>query len=122
MQSLNIQRLSGGTFFKLLLFGSVFTHVLLVLFVMMGALFGMFSPTEGEIPMPIWKSELFLLAYLFLGILFMPIWAGIFWIGLYPGIWLYSKFKPMVLLFNPVKEIPNDTQPMPPQDVHTSRP
>jgi hypothetical protein len=103
MENINTQRIGGGTFFKLLLAGTVLTHILLVLIVMFGTLLGIFTPTEIDMPMPVWKSELFLLAYLFFGLFFMPLWAGIFWLSIYPGIWLYSKFKPMVLFYESVK-------------------
>jgi len=105
MGNINTQRIAGGTFFKLLLTGSVLTHVLLVLIVMLGTLLGIFTPTQIDMPMPVWKSELFLLGYLFLGLILMPLWAGIFWLSIYPGIWLYSRFKPMVLFYEPVGKI-----------------
>jgi hypothetical protein len=109
MENINTQRIGGGTFFKLLLVGAVFSHILLVLIVMLGTLLGIFTPTEAYMPMPVWKSELFLLGYLVLSLIFMPLWAGIFWLGLYPGIWLYSKFKPMVLFYKSVKNIDTNT-------------
>ena len=109
MESVNVERIGGGTLFKLLLVGATFTHIILVLAVMLGTLLGIFSPTEANIPMPVWKSELFLLGYLVFGLLFMPFWAGIFWLGLYPGIWLYSKFKSMVLYYKSLKNTDEST-------------
>lgn len=64
MENINTQRIGGGTFFKLLLVGAVFTHILFVLIVMFGMLLGIFTPTEADMPMPVWTSELFLLGYL----------------------------------------------------------
>ena len=93
------KRISGGTFFKLLLIGSVVTHIVLVLTVMVGVLIGWFEPTHGDEPMSKLDAELFLAAYLIIGASLTPIWAGIFWIGLYPGIWLYSKLKPMEIYY-----------------------
>ena len=93
------KRISGGTFFKLLLIGSVVTHIVLVLTVMVGVLIGWFEPTRGDEPMSKLDAELFLAAYLIIGASLTPIWAGIFWIGLYPGIWLYSKLKPMEIYY-----------------------
>ena len=102
MNEIHSQRIGAGTFFKMLLVGGVFTHILLVVVVMIGVLLGLFTPTEADIPMPVWKSELFLLGYLVVGIVFVPFWAGLLWLSIYPGIWLYSKFKPMTLFYKPV--------------------
>ena len=102
MNEISSQRIGAGTFFKLLLVGGIFTHILLVVVVMIGVLLGLFTPTEADIPMPVWKSERFLLGYLVVGMIFIPFWAGMFWLSSYPGIWLYSKFKPMTLVYKPV--------------------
>lgn len=99
MQKILSKRISGGTFFKLLLIGSVITHIVLVLVVMVGVLFGWLEPTRGDEPMSKLDSELFLAAYLIIGVVLTPIWAGIFWLGLYPGIWLYSKLKPIEIYY-----------------------
>ena len=89
------KRIRGGTFFKLLLIGSVVTHILATLLVMISVALGLFEPTQAGEPIPILKSELFLLIYLVVGAIFaVPIWAGIFWLSLYPGIWVYSIFRP----------------------------
>ena len=109
MNKISSQRIGAGTFYKLLLVGGIFTHILLVLVVMIGTSLGLFTPTEAEIPMPVWKSELFLLGYLVVGIIFVPFWAGIFWLGIYPGIWSYSKFKPMTLFYKSVKNNETNT-------------
>ncbi len=103
MNKISSQRIGAGTFFKLLLVGGFFTHILLVLVVMIGTSLGLFTPTEAEIPMPVWKSELFLLGYLVVGVIFVPFCAGILWLSIYPGIWWYSKFKPMTLFYKSVK-------------------
>ena len=109
MNVISSQRIGAGTFFRLLLIGGVFTHILLVLVVMIGTLLGLLTPSAADIPMPIWKSELFLLGYLVVGIILVPIWAGIFWLSIYPGIWLYSKFKPMTLFYKSVKNNETNT-------------
>ncbi len=109
MNEISSQRIGAGTFFKLLLVGCVFTHILLVLVVMIGIFLGLFTPTEADIPMPVWKSELFLLGYLVIGMIFVPFWVGIFWLSIYPGIWLYSKFKPMTLFYKPVNNNETNT-------------
>lgn len=102
MESINSKRISGGTFYKLLLVGSIFTHVIVVLIVMVGALWGNFLPTEAGEPMSIMGSQLFFFVYFILGLIFMPFWAGVFWLCLFPGIWLYSKFNTMVLAYKPL--------------------
>ena len=86
MNEIHIQRIGAGTFFKMLLVGGVLTHILLVVVVMIGVFLGLFTPTEADIPMPVWKSELFLLVYLVVGIVFVPFWAGLLWLSIYPGI------------------------------------
>ena len=88
------KRIKGGTFFKLILVGSVITHILMTLFVMALVALGFFEPAQAGEPMSVLQSELFLVAYLIVGAIFaIPIWAGIFWLGLYPGIWIFSKFR-----------------------------
>jgi hypothetical protein len=88
------KRIKGGTFFKLLLVGSVVTHVVMTLLVMILVASSFFEPTQAGEPMSILKSELFLVAYLVVGAIFaVPIWAGIFWLSMYPGLWIYSRFR-----------------------------
>lgn len=88
------KRIKGGTFFKLLLIGSVVTHIVMTLLVMILIALGFFEPTQPGEPMSILQSELFLIAYLIVGAIFaVPIWAGMFWLGLYPGLWIYSRFR-----------------------------
>jgi len=88
------RRIKGGSFFKLLLVGSVITHILMTLLVMILVALGFFEPTQAGEPMSILRSQLFLVAFLLVGaIIAVPIWSGIFWLSLYPGIWVYSKFK-----------------------------
>lgn len=103
MNEIHSQRIGAGTFFKLLLVGGVFTHILLVVVVMIGVSLGLITPAEVDNPMSVWKSELFLLGFLVIGIVFVLFWVGILWLCIYPGVWLYSKFKPMTLFYMPVK-------------------
>ena len=95
MQELTIQRIGGGTVYKLLLIGSIVTHVLISVIGIVGMLFGMFTAIEAGLPITSFNAELITLIYLVVGVLIMPLWAGVFWLGIYPGIWVYSKIKPM---------------------------
>lgn len=88
------KRIRGGTYFKLILVGSVITHVLVTTLFMILVALGFFQPTQAGEPMPLLKSELFLAIYLIAGVLLViPIWAGVLWLSSYPGIWILSKFR-----------------------------
>ena len=66
----------------------------MTLFVMALVALEFFEPSQAGEPMSVLQSELFLVAYLIVGAIFaIPIWAGMFWLGLYPGIWIFSKFR-----------------------------
>ena len=97
-----IQKISSGTLFKLLFLGHLITYVVLMLVLMLLVVVGVLPSIQGseEIPSPITLGAIGI--YFGVGILFLPIAVLGAWISTVPGLWLYSKFKPITVSFKPV--------------------
>ena len=105
MENIRVQRIDGPTFLNLLLVGSLVTHVLFTVFAMALVPFaGVEAVTSAGESLAIWQQELVLAGYLFIGVFFAAFWALILWLGLYPGIWVYSKISPLRLGYEPLDE------------------
>ena len=103
-QTLRIQRLAFRTLFKLFCIGLLFAHVAgtLVLFVSVVA---DVTPAmmAGEKLAPHLGGAVVLI-YLVLGLLLVPLWAAVLWCGIAPGLWVYSRIRPVSIAFRPAEE------------------
>ena len=102
-----VKRISGSTMFKVLFVGFLAFHtistLLIALFVVAGVLpLEPTTSTASESMTPLFA----VIAYLLVGVLLSPIWVGALWLSIWPGVWLYSLFRPMNLGY-----IPPDEQP-----------
>ena len=97
-----INKFSSGTLFKLLFLGHLITYVVLMLCIMLLVIFGILPTTPGseEIPSPLTLGAIGI--YFGVGILFLPVAVLGAWISTIPGLWLWSKFKPIAISFVPV--------------------
>lgn len=96
----NLESTNGSLLLKQMIVGMMATHVVLVLILMILLPFdlidGIFKYSDN--PPPLYKAELSLLALLFVGaLLIMPMVAGMQWLFVYPGLWVYLKFKGLVI-------------------------
>jgi len=96
---ISAKRISGGTTFKILLVGFLTFHIVSTLIAIALVVIGVLplEATNPELTTPL----LFLVAYLIIGVLFCPVWVGFLWLSIWPGIWLYSLFRPMDLGYVP---------------------
>jgi len=53
-------------------------------------------------------TTLFLGGYLLIGLVFSPVWVGILWLSIWPGVWLYSLFWSMEIWYVPPDERSGD--------------
>ena len=91
--TLTVRRLAPGTLFRLLMLGAVVFHVASSLIVLLLVAAGVlpFDAAADEVPL----STLLLIvaAYLVAGVIFTPLWAGVLWLAVWPGLWLYSMVR-----------------------------
>jgi hypothetical protein len=92
--------------FKVLFVGFLafhtFSTLLIAVLVLAGAL--PLDPTSATESV---GSLFAVLAYLLVGVVFSPIWVGALWLSIWPGVWLYSFFRPMILGYIPPDEQPS---------------
>jgi len=98
-----VKRISGGTTFKVFFIGFLVFHIISTLFIAVLVLVGVVpleatNATESVTPL------FAVIAYLLVGVLFSPIWVGALWLSIWPGVWLYSLFRPMDLGYIPPDE------------------
>ena len=101
MNKVIAQRISAGTFFKLLLIGILFIH--LVTCVIGAALIFMGVFSEGSNVAGITFTLGYLVVYFILGVFLMPLWAAFFWLCIYPGIWIYSLMYPVGICYKGIE-------------------
>ena len=100
-----VKRISGSTMFKVIFLGFLAFHT-------MSTLLGAVLVIAGVLPLettasaaPETISVLYAVgAYLLVGLFFSPIWVGALWVSIWPGVWLYSFFRPMKLRYVPHDE------------------
>ena len=100
MNTLSVKRLGGGTLYKLLLIGMLSLHVVITLTVAVLVLLGVL-PVEADEP-PLAMTLAFMGGYLAVGIVTAPIWVGALWLGIWPGLLIYSFVRPMRLRYHTV--------------------
>ena len=91
--------------FKVLFLGFLAFHTMSTLLVAVLVIVGVL-PLETTAP-PVSETIPALYAvgaYLLVGVLFSPIWVGALWVSIWPGVWLYSLFRPMKLRYVPHDE------------------
>lgn len=100
IQELEIRRLSAKTLFSIYFVGSLFTLGPMLLLCSVSAMFGADTLTVGDAPLHGWRA-------LGAGLLLLPVIALslALWSLLvtWPGLWLFSKFRTMMLSFYPVR-------------------
>ena len=103
MQTILIQRLAGGTTFKLLFVGYLVFHLSTTLLVAVALPLGLLplEPTPDTANTPV---MLIVGGYLLIGIIFAPFAVGMFWLSLWPGLWVYSLLRPMRISFSPAMD------------------
>lgn len=98
-----MKRISGTSIFKILFIGGLVVHVVITLFI--AALVAVGLQPIGEstnlVPTDTMTPIAFLGAYLVLGVVLSPAWVGALWLSIWPGVWLYSQFRPMNLGYIP---------------------
>lgn len=105
--TITVQRISGGSTFKVLFIGCLTLHIVSTLIVAALVMAGILpiEPTyavDTESMAPIF----ILGAYLLVGVVLSPVWVGVLWLSIWPGVWLYSLFRPMNLAYVPRDERP----------------
>ena len=102
MNEIVVARLPPGSIFKLLLIGMCSFQVAFSLIVlgMMLVSDGTLQTPSGE-PSEYLSSYTALALYLLLGLLSTPFWAGVAWLIIWPGMWLYSKISPIKIRYVP---------------------
>ena len=94
------QRIGAGTLFKLLLIGSVIVHVVATLLVILLTVIGVLPLENTYGDADITASPLVvLLGYLVVGVVLSPLWAGIIWLSVWPGLWLYSLVRRIRIVY-----------------------
>jgi hypothetical protein len=105
---ITVKRVSGGTTFKLCFVGFLAFHTVSTLLIAALVVVGILpleatASPETELMTPL----LAVIAYLFVGLVFSPIWVSALWLSIWPGIWLYSLLRPMNLGYIPTDEPPH---------------
>ena len=91
--------------FRVLFLGFLAFHTMSTLFVAVLVIAGVLPLETTAPPVPETIPVLYAVgAYLLLGVLFSPIWVGALWVSIWPGVWLYSLFRPMKLRYVPHDE------------------
>lgn len=98
-----VKRISGGTTFKLIFIGFVVFHISSTLLVAVLVVLG-FLPLEATDATASVSPLVAVIAYLLVGMIFSPIWVGALWLSVWPGVWLYSLFRPVNLGYLPDDE------------------
>jgi len=98
METITVKRIAATTLFKLLFIGSVINHLILCFIIFLAMIFG--TPSAGQ------ESSFvvdfgFLAGYLAGGIFLIPFSAVFFMLLIWPGIWLFSRFKPIKIGYIP---------------------
>lgn len=110
-----VERISVGTVFKLLIVGFGVMHLVTALLFIVIMLLGVDEEKFADDGASIFSSVLWALGYLAAGVALVPIWASIGWVCIYPGIVLWSFCRPMKLGF--IKTVPvSDTPNQPHKD------
>ena len=100
-----VKRISGSTMFKVIFLGFLAFHTISTLLVAVLVIAGILPLETTASPVPETIPVLYAVgAYLLIGILFSPIWVGALWVSIWPGVWLYSLFRPMKLRYVPHDE------------------
>ena len=94
IEKIEIKRLAMGTIFKILILGSLFSIVPFSL--LMGILSSFGASTVSWNGQPL-TGITGLIASPFIGVFIALLFSGIFGLFLSAGLWVYSRFKPMVL-------------------------
>ena len=101
-ETLKIQRLRGGTLFKIIFIGNS------LFFIPFSVLMGIFSFFGAETVK--WNGQPLigfagLVASPFIGVFVTLLFSAFNWVPIFIGLWLYSKFKPIQLEYISVSEI-----------------
>ena len=100
-----VKRISGSTMFKVLFLGFLAFHTMSTLLVAVLVIVGVLPLETTAPPASETIPALYAVgAYLLVGVLFSPIWVGALWVSIWPGVWLYSLFRPMKLRYVPHDE------------------
>jgi hypothetical protein len=97
-----IEKVSSATIFKLLFLGQLITYLGLVLVLMLLVLVDVLPVIPGSEEVPSSLSLGAIGIYFGVGILFLPVSVVGVWLSTIPGLWLWSKFKPITVSFEPV--------------------
>ena len=97
-----IERMSSATIFKLLFLGHLITYLVLVLALFLLVLVGILPMGLGSEEAPSILSLGAVGVYFGFSILFIPIAVFGAWLSTVPGLWLWSKFKPISVSYVPV--------------------
>jgi len=100
-ETLRIQRLRGGTLFKVIFIGNCLFFI--PFSVLMGILsfFGAATLKWNGQPLAGFAG---LIASPFIGVFITLLVSAFLWVSTFIGLWLYSKFKPIELEYIPVSE------------------
>lgn len=94
IEKIEIKRLATGTIFKILIFGSLFSIVPFSMLMGVLSLFGATTVSWNGQPL---TGVTGLIASPFIGVFIALLFSGIFGLFISAGLWVYSRFKPMVL-------------------------
>ena len=94
VEEIRIKRLTTGTIFKILIYGSIFS--ISPFFLLMGVL-SLFGASTI-----LWNEQQLtgvsgLIASPFIGVVISLIFSGFFGLFLSAGLWIYSRFKPLTV-------------------------
>lgn len=94
IEEIRIKRLTMGTIFKILIFGSTFSIIPFSLLMGVLSLFGASTVTWNAQPLTGMSG---LIASPFIGIFIALIFSAFFGLFLSAGLWIYSRFKPLTM-------------------------
>lgn len=100
-KKLRIQRLRGGTLFKIIFIGNFLFFIPFSILMGILSFFGAATVTWNEQPLTGFAG---LIASPFIGVFIALLFSVFLWVSIFIGLWLYSKFKPIELEYIPVSE------------------
>jgi hypothetical protein len=99
-----IERISSATIFKLLFLGNAITFLMITLVVALFVIVSILPLGPGIDEVSVSFSLGAIGIYFGISILFLPFGALCTWLATFPGLWLWSKFKPISITFTPVSD------------------
>jgi hypothetical protein len=99
-----IERISSTTILKLLFLGNVITSVMLTLFLTLFVMIGILPLGSGADEISFSVSLGAIGIYFGFSIIILPFAVLGIWLSTFPGLWLWSKFKPISVTYMPTSD------------------